>query len=718
MKLMKFDDLKLENVLKKYSDSDYEKKLKVKFAYKLCIAMMLTMIPIIVYTIFIFKHYTDGMSVNSFLVGAEITLILIFAVCFLLIVKGYFLLSSHLLFLSTFTVFWTVMLLDRSTMIIRLDTISYLLAVIALLPIFFDQWKIIFSYSISNIIILFCFLQLTFNDFNEELADYFADTSLSIIFITIVAYHITKIKRTLLDKAEHEILRLQVAEEIIEAEKEQLLVTLQSIGDGVITTDTGGRVVIINKVAQELTGWSHVEAYGEQLSKIFNIINEITGKKCPNPVEKVLDSGEIQELENHTVLISKDGTERIIADSGSPIRNTKGKIIGVVLVFRDMTEKQRLIDAAQKSQKLQSLGTLAGGIAHDFNNLLTGIYGMIGFAKDESDSEKVKNILVETGETIDRAKSLSHQLLTFAKGGTPVKKFQDIKRFVRDTVSFSLSGSNVSCSFIISGDLKKVEYDMNQLSQVIDNIVLNAVQAMPDGGELTVSAENQFIKESEVDLPASGDFVKISISDTGPGIPQKIMSKIFDPFFSTKKSGQGLGLAMCYSIVSKHNGFITADSRTGKGTTFAIFLPASNKENHEPLLETKSSGTMIKNGKFLIMDDDFIVNQVTEKIVSQLGFESVSVTNGQEAVEKFKKALNTERKFDVLIFDLTVQSGMGGKEAISIIRKIDKDVIALVSTGYSEDPVISDPNAYGFNDSISKPFSAEELTAKLQKYLG
>ncbi|HXK65322.1 MAG TPA: PAS domain S-box protein, partial [Spirochaetota bacterium] len=341
------------------------------------------------------------------------------------------------------------------------------------------------------------------------------------------------------------------AEEALFEEKEKLRITLQSIGDGVIATDTDGRVVIINETAQQLTGYSQVEATGKHLSEIFTIVHELSAKPLENPVDKVLSTGHVYELSNHTVLVAKDGTRRVIADSAAPIKDKAGNIVGVVLVFRDMTEKLQLIEQIQRAQKLESLGLLACGIAHDFNNILEGVFGYIGLASAYVSDSTVSEMLANALKSIQRAKGLTGQLLTFSKGGQPVKKVQSIIPLLQDTVQFAISGSNVKAQFSVDDNLDYAEIDYNQISQVIQNIVINAVQAMPMGGIITIGAGNISFAEGEHPL-LQGDYIRVTIADQGIGIPKEVLPKIFDPFFTTKSMGQGLGLATSYSIIARH----------------------------------------------------------------------------------------------------------------------------------------------------------------------
>ena len=380
----------------------------------------------------------------------------------------------------------------------------------------------------------------------------------------------------------------KLAEQIIALEKDRLAVTLRSIGDGVITTDTLGKVVFMNKVAEELCGCKLAQALGKPLISVFTIINETTRLPHYNPAEKVLASGEIVEPENHTLLISRDSTERIIANSGAPIKDKDNKTIGVVLVFRDMTEKQKLSDTMQRALKLESLGVLAGGIAHDFNNLMGGIFGYIDLANLESDRNKASNYLSIATNTIGRARALTGKLLTFTKTGAPIQNIGNLFPFVQETAQLALSGANVSCHFDVSPELWACNFDRNQIGQVIENLIINAQQAIPEGGTIELTARNIRLNEHEhqilrpheslqgplVEGREAGNYVRISIKDSGIGIPKDLISKIFDPFFTTKPKMHGLGLATCFSIVNRHEGCIEVESEMGKGSIFHVYLPA------------------------------------------------------------------------------------------------------------------------------------------------
>jgi PAS domain S-box-containing protein len=496
-------------------------------------------------------------------------------------------------------------------------------------------------------------------------------------------------------------------EDLIISEKEQLLVTLRSIGDGVITTDIRGNIVIMNRVAEELTGWTLDEAFGKPLEEVFNIINELTRKKCENPVTRVLQTKSIVELENHTLLVSRNGQERIIADSGAPIMNRESNIIGVVLVFRDMTEKQKLIENAQRTDKLNSLGVLAGGIAHDFNNMLTGIFGFVDIARLKNKDPKIDSYLNGALKVFSRAKNLTQQLLTFSKGGAPRRKTSSLKNVLIDNINFALSGSKIGKDIKIQDDLWLCDFDENQIAQVIDNLIINAQQAMPDGGNITIIAENVFIDKNINPIIKEGPYVKISFSDTGIGIPPEIMKKIFDPFFTTKQQGNGLGLSIVYSIIQKHDGYIDVKSEVGKGTTFTIFLPASYENDTIELLEyqNKHKGS----GKVLIMDDEIFIRNIFKEIMVEMGYTVFEASNGQEAIEKIDELMKESEPLKLVFLDLTIPGGIGGKEVINKVQPKYPDIKFIACSGYSEDPVISNPKEFGFSASVSKPFLEKDL---------
>ncbi|MBI5583119.1 MAG: PAS domain S-box protein [Deltaproteobacteria bacterium] len=506
-------------------------------------------------------------------------------------------------------------------------------------------------------------------------------------------------------------------EEALAAEKERLAVTLRSIGDGVITTDTEGRVVLLNQVAENQTGWSQEEAQGKPLAEVFCIVEGRNRKRCQSPVERVIESGRVENLEDWTVLIRRDGQERIIADSGAPIRDLAGKIIGVVLVFRDITEQHRISEELLKYEKLKSIGVLAGGIAHDFNNILTGIMGNISLAKMMArDPDKVVRRLDEAEKASYLAKELTHQLLTFSRGGAPVKTTAAITECIRDSVTFALRGSRLKSEFLIPPDIGSVDFDQGQIQQVVNNLAINAEQAMPQGGILKVEFQNQRLTADDgVPLPP-GDYVRIRFIDQGSGISPEDLPKIFDPFFTTREKASGLGLATAYSIIKRHDGLITAESELGRGTTFIVWLPTSAKK--ETLPDNRPPTVLPGQGRILIMDDEALIRDILGEMLKRLGYSVEFAVDGAEAVKIYQVAQKIDQPFDLVIMDLTVAGGMGGKEALQKLLVIDPQIKALASSGYSSDPVMSNYQAYGFQGVIAKPYTMEELSRVVGRLLG
>lgn len=505
------------------------------------------------------------------------------------------------------------------------------------------------------------------------------------------------------------------AEEKLAAEKEQLAVTLRSIGDAVITTDIDGNVLLVNKVAEDLIGWSQSQARGRLLPEVFHVIDEQSRELLENPVNEVLQTGKVVELGRNAILVSRDGVEREIADSGAPIRDNKSRIVGVVLVFRDVTEQKRMQDEAHRARKLESIGVLAGGIAHDFNNILMAIMGNISLVKEMTDNEQQKALLAAAEKASTRATGLTQQLLTFAKGGQPVTETASIAGVIKESAGFVLHGSNVACDFTIPDDLHLVSIDKGQISQVIQNIVLNGKAAMPDGGRIIISCENYSCTKDDF-LPLDpGFYVRILITDSGPGIAAEHIEKIFDPYFTTKLTGQGLGLAVTRSIINKHNGHISVQSENGKGTTFTLYLPVARKQTkelpHRQVESRKGGGA----GKVLIMDDEQIVLDVASNMLTHLGYEVLVAANGEEMLAQYQQAADDNSPVSLVIIDLTIPGGMGGQEAMSKLLEMDPAARAVVASGYSNDPVMANYGQYGFKGAITKPFKVDDLAKVIVK---
>ncbi len=521
----------------------------------------------------------------------------------------------------------------------------------------------------------------------------------------------------------------KLAEEFLFMEQERLAVTLRSIGDGVITTDIAGMITLINPVAETLTGWSSADALGQTASEVFHIINEHTRKPMNCPVVEALRENRIIELMNHTLLISRVGEEVAIADSAAPIITQDGKCLGVVLVFRDVRDEKKIQQEQLRSEKLTAVGVLAGGIAHDFNNLLMGLQGSLDLIKISCGKDQVKTeeYLARADHAIDRAVALAQQLLTFAKGGAPIKERAGVRlpALVQESAEFVLHGSQIRVEYNIGDGIWGVEIDSGQISQVVNNLITNARQAMADAGIIKVKIENLLIAPEEYPDLQPGYYVKVSVQDQGGGIDPEILPRIFEPYFTSKETGSGLGLATSYSIIGNHEGRIEVDSQPGFGATFTFFLPATGKFEDEEVgntgvlsQESLKTDTKVANYRILLMDDEAVIREVVSEMLEMLGYEVVAVVDGEAMLETYRAALRDGIKFNAVLMDLSIPGGMGGREAIKHLREIDSEVFAIVSSGYSQDPVMANFEDYGFDAMVSKPYKVESLVAVLGDKLG
>ncbi|MDR2018428.1 MAG: PAS domain S-box protein [Syntrophobacterales bacterium] len=383
----------------------------------------------------------------------------------------------------------------------------------------------------------------------------------------------------------------------------------------------------------------------------------------------------------------------------------------ILACLRDIGERRRIEEEFMKASKLESVGVLAGGIAHDFNNIMTAIMGNISLAKLATRSdERSSQCLVEAEQAANRAKDLARQFITFSKGGAPIKRITEIGHLLEDSINFTLTGSNVKGRCAIPPDLWNVDVDEGQMNQAIQNLTINAKEAMPKGGIIEVTAENAIIDDDQGPdglLLKKGTYIKIAIKDSGIGIPEEHIDKIFDPFFTTKPKGSGLGLATSYSIVRKHGGLLQVKSYLGIGTTFTIYLPATERKALTAM-ESKLDISRGK-GKILLMDDEEMVREAISEMLSFLGYRTESAKDGAEAIDLYAEAMKKKEPFDMVILDLTVPGGMGGQEAMEEFLAIDPNIKAIVSSGYANNRIMSEYKNYGFVAVITKPYKLEEL---------
>lgn len=501
--------------------------------------------------------------------------------------------------------------------------------------------------------------------------------------------------------------RKRKVEDLLASERELLKVTLNSLGEGVIAVDQEEHVIFINDTAANLTGYSGDEAGGKPLQKIFYVLNDQTSEPIVTRAS--------QNIYKDTILVTRDLKEVPIAVNTSPIKAIDGRIIGTVIVFQDISEKQKIEQELLKTEKLESLGILAGGIAHDFNNILAAILANIQLAMVKlKKNEDIQTYLLNTVETTRKASELTKQLLTFSKGGAPVKKDASLVELIKDTTEFALRGAKAKAEFTIPGNLWAASIDEGQISQVIHNLIINAEQAMFKGGIIKISAENILIEANHRFDP--GKYVIITVQDQGIGISKENLPRIFDPFFTTKKDGNGLGLATSYSIITRHNGYIEVESQERIGTTFLIYLPASN----EVVLEVQSRKEDAATGgglKILLMDDEEKILTAVGEMLECYGHQVVLTKDGTEVIECYQRAKKSGEPFDMVIMDLTIPGGMGGQAAIAHLRDIDPTVKAIVSSGYANDPIMADYERFGFCGVVTKPYKFDELNEVLNRVI-
>jgi len=497
------------------------------------------------------------------------------------------------------------------------------------------------------------------------------------------------------------------AEEALANEKERLAVTLRSIGDGVIATDINGRIILINKAAEMFTGWKSDEAIDRKLYDVLHIFDKENLSRFTDAEELILNPGEIFSPPYDMVLLSRNGSKRIVLINGSPILDGEGKTIGVVIALRDITEKRKMEEEILKIQKLESVGILAGGIAHDFNNILTAILGNISLAKMYKEVDKIHQRLQEAEIASIKARDLTKQLLIFSKGGAPIKKTFEISEFIKESVIFALKGSNVRCEFDLSDNLLPVDLDEGMMNQVINNLIINVVDAMPEGGIIRIYGENLKAQHGK----GERDYVRISIEDRIHTIPEDQIGRIFEPYFANGGRSKGLGLAASYSIVKQHDGNITVESNKAIGTIFNIYLPASSRSVIvSKQKEMSIDKPVMGKGKVLLMDDEKSIREIAGEILNSIGYKVSTSVDGKEAIELYKQSKYTGDPYDIVILDLIVPGGMGGKETIQKLTEIDPSIKAVVSSGYSNDPIMAEFKRYGFKGVVAKPYRVTELS--------
>jgi len=514
-----------------------------------------------------------------------------------------------------------------------------------------------------------------------------------------------------------DLTELKKTEAELAEEKERLAVTLRAMTEGVITTDLAGRILFINPAAATLTQVEAASATGRLLTEVCVFQNNRDGTAVEVPISRVAQGDTVVNLPERTRLATPSGSYRLVEGCCAPIHSAASAVIGTVLVFRDVTEHERLEEELVRATRLESVGVLAGGIAHDFNNILTAVMGNIALALLDVPADSPTGVSLRAAEKATiRARDLTQQLLTFAKGGEPVRAAVQLDAIVREMTTFSLHGSQVKAVYDFPPNLWPADADKGQIGRVIQNLAINSVQAMPGGGTLFVKAGNDRVRGLAHPGLDPGDYVLITITDTGEGISLENLSRIFDPYFTTKKTGSGLGLAAVYSIIKKHRGHVEVESQVGRGTTFRIWLPALH-EKAQPTTTRPPMASSTMNGRVLFMDDDEIIRVMATKLLQRFGLEVECTADGAIVVEKYRAARDEGRPFSLVVMDLTVPGGMGGLPALAKLKELDPQVRAIVSSGYSSDPVLANYREHGFCAVISKPYDIHEFFRVLREAL-
>ncbi|MBN2704449.1 MAG: response regulator [Pontiellaceae bacterium] len=509
------------------------------------------------------------------------------------------------------------------------------------------------------------------------------------------------------------------AERELRSSEENLRITLDSIGDAVIATDTDGKITRMNPVAEKLTGWNQKEAAGKPLTTIFDIINATTRQPLDNPVERVLSTGQVVGLTNHTVLRSRNGPEYQVADSAAPIRSNDGTIQGVVLVFRDVTEEYAIQEKLRQAEKMSAVGQLAGGIAHDFNNQLTGILGYAEILNDSLTDPSLLDFSIGIKKAALRSAGLIAQLLAFGRKGKYQDQPLDADEVITDTIK--ILERSIDKRIVIKRDLAPrkpmIMGDPNQLQNAILNIALNARDAMPNGGTLSFRTESihfdePFCSSGKLQDIAPGEYVRITISDTGTGMDKETQRHIFEPFFTTKEVGKGtgMGLASVYGTLKNHFGAVDVQSELGQGTTFSLYLPSIQEEDGK---QEDAPSPAARNADILLVDDEPTVHSVASLMLRSFEHTVHTCPDGHAAIAFYSEHW---QEIDLVILDM-IMPNLNGRETAEALYKINPSVRILISSGFSQDDDTQELNKIGVLGFINKPYRLKELSAAVANAL-
>jgi PAS domain S-box-containing protein len=489
---------------------------------------------------------------------------------------------------------------------------------------------------------------------------------------------------------------------------------IETSPDAITVADLQGRLLFTNRRGAEMHGFSSVEEYLADPRPGHAWIAPHDRVRAVAEMRRVVEEGSIRCIEYE--LMRRDGTFFPAEVHACLIRDAAGKPIGMLGIARDISDRRRAQEELLRAQRLESLGLVAGGIAHDFNNLLSVILGNISLVLLQCEaSVELAEPLRDAEQAVSRARDLTAQLLAFAKGGAPVKRVISLARLVREAAGFAFAGSQVRAELDLAADLWAVAADEGQLSQVFGNVLLNAAQAMSGGGRVAVALDNVTLERAEPPALGPGPYVRIVIRDHGVGIPSDLLPRIFDPYFTTKERGTGLGLTTSYAIVKRHGGHLAVESEVGVGTTVRMWLPAASEPGPDAVDE--SAPLPRGRGTVLLLDDEDAVRTAGRRLLQELGYDVVAVADGRAAVDLYAEALGQGRRFDAVVLDLTIPGGMGGLETLHRLRELDPAVRAIVASGYSDDSVMAEPQRYGFRGVVPKPFGIRQIGEALRRLL-
>ncbi|MBT4137588.1 MAG: PAS domain S-box protein [Candidatus Latescibacteria bacterium] len=503
------------------------------------------------------------------------------------------------------------------------------------------------------------------------------------------------------------------AEEAFKESREYLLNLVDTVADIIFTVKMPERrIEYVNQRMEDILGYLPEEVIGQTTRMFYPDEHSYVG--FGQKLQAALKNNQVQV--NMEQLLKRKNNELIWVDITTTFMFSGNELTKVISLVRDITDRKRMEDEFRKTQNLESLGLLAGGIAHDLDNVLTGVLGSFSLLDMLLDKgTKAHQIAKEGLVAANRTRDLTQQLLTFAKGGAPIKEVASIQALIRETTDLLLHGSNTKPEYHLAEDLQAVHIDLGQIGQVVQNLVLNADQAMPEGGTLSIFAENIELSDQNPLPIAGGEYVKVTVGDQGVGMSDKIMAKIFDPYYTTKPTGHGLGLSITHSIIHRHDGYITVHSEKNVGTTFEFYLPALQEQATKTT--EKDQELARGTGRILLMDDEVMIHATVGKMLKMLGYEVQSAHNGEEAVQKYQAALDEAEAYDLVILDLTIPGGMGGQEAVGKLLEIDPRACIIVSSGYANDPVMTRFTEYGFVGTVKKPVDLQELAETVKRVL-